>query len=101
LLLSCWLTLLSFWTFEDVLVERFLLSRRRASGAILRGRQVENVVEQIVKELGLPYKMRTRFIGVGGKDAPCDLVIPNERDTQIVIAAKGFNSTGSKLTDAG
>jgi hypothetical protein len=44
--------------------------------------------------------MRTRFIGVGGKDAPCDLVIPNERDTQIVIAAKGFNSTGSKLTDA-
>jgi len=36
----------------------------------------------------------------GGYTAPCDLVVPNSDDAQIVVAAKGFDSTGSKLTDA-
>lgn len=32
--------------------------------------------------------------------APCDLVVPDSGNAQIVVAAKGFDSTGSKLTDA-
>lgn len=50
--------------------------------------------------LGLPYELRTRFQGRGA-DAPCDLAIPEGgAAAQIVCAAKGFDSTGSKLTDA-
>lgn len=89
------------WTFGDVLAERYLLSRRRASGAVKRGRAVEDAVEAVVKELGLEYRMRSKFVGSGGQEAPCDLAIPQDgANAQIVIAAKGFNSTGSKLSDA-
>lgn len=89
------------WTFADVLAERYFLSRRRASRAVKRGKVVEDAVEGIVNELDLPHAMRTRFVGGGGKEAPCDLAIPEGgARAQIVIAAKGFNSTGSKLTDA-
>ena len=49
----------------------------------------------------LPFAMRTRFVGARGQDAPCDLAVPTGGDqAQIVVAMKGFNSTGSKLTDA-
>ena len=69
------------WTYADVLLERYLWSQRGASGAIGRGRGLEDQVEAVVRGLGLPLDLRTRFIGRGG-------------------ATKGFNSTGSKLTDA-
>lgn len=39
--------------------------------------------------------------GRGGQTAPCDLAIPTGgAGARIVVAAKGFDSTGSKLTDA-
>ena len=89
------------WTFEDVLLERYLWSQRGASGAIGRGRGVEDQIETVVQGLGLPMQLRTRFQGRGGASAPCDLAIPAGGDrAQIVVAMKGFNSTGSKLTDA-
>lgn len=88
------------WTFADVLVER-VSSRVRAGGAISRGRGLEDQVEVIVRELGLPHAMRTRFTGKGGSTAPCDLAIPGgEKSAKIVCGIKGFDSTGSKLTDA-
>jgi hypothetical protein len=89
------------WTFEDVLLERYLWSQRGASGAIGRGRGVEDQVEAVVRRIGLPFRLRTRFVGRGGASAPCDLAAPEGGDAaQIVVAMKGFNSTGSKLTDA-
>ena len=89
------------WSFDDVLLERYLWSQRGASGAIGRGRNVEDQVEEVVRGLGLPAQPRTRFAGRGGAGAPCDLAIPaGGARAQIVIAMKGFNSTGSKLTDA-
>ena len=88
------------WSFSDVLLERYLWSQRGASGAIGRGRGVEDVVEEVIRRLGLPAQPRTRFLG-RGQSAPCDLAIPAGGDrAQIVVAMKGFNSTGSKLTDA-
>ena len=88
------------WTFGDVLYERYA-SRSRAGSAIRRGRSVENVVEDVVKELKLPYVMRARFEGRGGRDGPCDFAIPGGgKEAKIVGCAKGFNSTGSKLSDA-
>jgi hypothetical protein len=89
------------WSFGDVLLERYLWSQRGASGAVGRGRNVEDQVEDVVRGLDLPVQLRTRFSGRGGNGAPCDLAIPGGGEqAKIVVAMKGFNSTGSKLTDA-
>lgn len=83
----------------DVLVAR-AGTRAAATAASRQGRDVEDEIEAVAKVLGLRYERRTRFIGRNGRTAPCDLVIPNSGDAEIVVAAKGFDSTGSKLTDA-
>jgi hypothetical protein len=88
------------WSFEDVLLERYLWSRRTARRAVGQGRNVEDAVEAGVRTLGIPYRLRTRFAG-RNDTAPCDLAMPAGGDAaQIVIAMKGYNSTGSKLSDA-
>lgn len=87
------------WTFGDALVERYA-TRSSANRAIGAGRALENAVEAIVVSAGLPFAMRTTFVGRTDA-APCDLAIPGGgRDALIVCAVKGFDSTGSKLTDA-
>jgi hypothetical protein len=89
------------WRFSDVLIERARWSQRSASRSIERGRKLENVVEEMVQRLGLQYAMRVRFQGKAGRDAPCDFAIPGGgSDALIVGAVKGFDSTGSKLSDA-
>jgi hypothetical protein len=88
------------YTFGDVLVAR-ASSRQSAGTAIAGGRAVEDAIEKVVVELGLPYELRTRFEGRGSRTAPCDVAISaGGADAKIVCAAKGFDSTGSKLTDA-
>lgn len=90
------------WYFEDVLVERMAWSRRRASRSQRTGRRLEDAVESVLKRLGLPYQMRTQFIGRNQQVAPCDFAIPAGGDkAQIIGSAKGFDSTGSKLSDGG
>ena len=89
------------WTFADVLLERYFWSSKSATSAQGRGRDLEDQVEEVVRSLGLSCRMRGRFTGRGGNSAPCDLAIPEDRDPPMIVgAAKGFNSTGSKLTDA-
>lgn len=88
------------YDFGDVLVAR-AGTRRTASDAGATGRRVEDELERVARDLGLPYETRTRFEGRNGATAPCDLAIPaGGAAAQIVVAAKGFDSTGSKLTDA-
>jgi len=87
------------YTLGDVLVAR-AGSRVTATQAGQSGRKVEDEIEAIAADLGLPYETRTRFTGRNGLTAPCDLVVPDSGNAQIVVAAKGFDSTGSKLTDA-
>ena len=49
----------------------------------------------------MTYETRTRFEGRFGRTAPRDLAIAaGGAVAQIVVAAKAFDSTGSKLTDA-
>ncbi|UVO12405.1 hypothetical protein NM962_21525 [Mycobacterium sp. SVM_VP21] len=83
----------------DVLIAR-AGTRAAAAAAGQQGRHVEDEIEAVVKGLGLPYETRTRFVGRSGRTAPCDLVVPNGSAAEIVVAAKGYDSTGSKLTDA-
>jgi hypothetical protein len=88
------------YDFGDVLIAR-AGSRARAAAAGDRGRRVEDEIELVVQSLGLPYQMRTQFTGRGGASSPADLAIPaGGAAAQIVVAAKGFNSTGSKQSDA-
>lgn len=89
------------WSFGDVLKERLAWSRRRAIRSAARGRVLEDAVEQVLRRLGLKYVMRTAFEGRGRQMAPCDFAIPEGGpEARIVGAIKGFDSTGSKLTDA-
>ncbi|WP_010525887.1 hypothetical protein [Nesterenkonia sp. F] len=83
----------------DVLVAR-AGTRVTATQAGKSGRRVEDDIEAIAADLRISYKARTRFVGRNGRTAPCDLVIPDGEGAEIVVAAKGFDSTGSKLTDA-
>lgn len=88
------------WSYGDVLFER-VASRSRAGRAIGRGRGLEENVEAVVSDLGLSHELRTRFVGRSDRSAPCDVAIPaGGRRALIVCAVKGFDSTGSKLTDA-
>jgi predicted secreted protein len=87
------------YEFGDVLIAR-AGTRVTATRAGQSGRRVEDEIEAIAVDLDLPYRTRTRFSGRNGQTAPCDLVIPDDDQAQIVVAAKGFDSTGSKLTDA-
>lgn len=87
------------YDFGDLLVAR-AGTRTTAADAGHRGRQIEDEIEAVARDLGLACETRTRFEGRGGQ-GPCDLAIPRGGgDAKIVVAAKGFNSTGSRLSDA-
>ncbi|MDY6056094.1 hypothetical protein [Micrococcus sp.] len=88
------------YSFGDLLVAR-AGTRATATNAGASGRKVEDMLEAIATDLLLPYVPRTRMAGRHGKTAPADLAIPAAGpDCVIAVAAKGFDSTGSKLTDA-
>jgi len=87
------------YDFGDILVAR-AGTRLTATRAGFSGRKVENEVEAIAAGLGLRWQTRTRFVGRNSRTAPCDLAIPDGYNAAIVVAAKVFDSTGSKLTDA-
>lgn len=88
------------YTFGDVLVAR-AGTRAIATTAGQSGRKIEDELEVIAQSLRLPYVPRGRFEGRNGRTAPADLAVPSTgRDCVIAVAAKGFDSTGSKLSDA-
>lgn len=88
------------YDFGDVLVAR-AGARAFAVRAGRAGRKLEDEIEEIARTLGLPYRLRCRFEGKSGRTGPCDLALPiGDAGAQIVVAAKNFDSTGSKMTDA-
>lgn len=87
------------YDFGDILVAR-AGTRATATRAGAAGRRVEDEIEAIARDLELDYRTRTRFTGRNDRSAPCDLAVMSEGDEVVVVAAKGFDSTGSKLTDA-
>jgi hypothetical protein len=86
------------YEFGDILVAR-AGGRVTATRAGKSGRILEDTIEAIASKLGLAYETRTRFEGRHG-NAPADLVIPSREEALIAVAEKGFDSTGSKLTDS-
>lgn len=86
---------------SDVLVERLRSGRGKAVRGQKRGRNLEDFVEAIVEGVfgAGNYETRCQFAGSGGKLAKCDIAIPNKGNAIILIEAKGYGATGSKMTD--
>jgi hypothetical protein len=86
------------WT--DTLVERLRSGRGSAISGQKRGRGVEDFAESTVRAVfGGNYGKRCTFTGARGKSAKCDFAIPSKADPRIIIEAKGYGATGSKMTD--
>jgi len=87
------------WQAEDVLVERYKMSRGRAIAGQRRGRGLEDEVGGVLAKLDVPFERGVTFVGKQNETAKCDFAIPTRDHPKVVIEAKGFEATGSKLTD--
>lgn len=88
------------WTWADVLA-RGMAPTHRAGSAVRQGRDLEDQVEEVIERVGLQFVPRTSFKGRSDDVAPSDFAIPGGgKAAEIAVAVKGFDSTGSKLTDA-
>lgn len=86
------------WT--DVLVERLRSGRGSAISGQKRGRSVEDFVESVIRRVfGSLYDSRCSFTGARGNHAKCDFAIPAHNAPRILVEAKGYGATGSKMTD--
>lgn len=85
---------------SDILKERLRSGRGSAIQGQKRGRGLEDFTEVLVREVfGDSYETRCTFTGADGKTAKCDIAIPDRNRPRIVIEVKGYNATGSKMTD--
>jgi hypothetical protein len=60
---------------------------------------LENDVAQVLDRLQIPFQRGATFTGRKAVKAKCDFAVPSKEHPKIVIEAKGFEATGSKLTD--
>lgn len=68
----------------------------------MRGRLLEDFVEQILLEVFTPEQISTRcqFVGANGlSNEKADFAVPSAKDAHILIEVKAFNATGSKQSD--
>jgi hypothetical protein len=85
---------------SDILIERLRSGRGKAIKGQKRGRGLEDFTEVLVRDVfGDNFEARCQFSGVGNKIAKCDFAIPDRHKPLILIEAKGYGATGSKMTD--
>lgn len=80
------------YSFADVLAERV--------GSQPVARRVDDAVEEVVAEIGVPHVSRAEFVGRGGRTARAELVAPTAEDPRIVIAAKGLDQASIRVAEA-
>ncbi len=86
------------WT--DTMIERLRTGRGSAISGQKRGRNIEDYTETIVRAVfDEGFQSRGNFVGKGGVEAKCDFAIPSMASPRIIIEAKGYGATGSKMTD--
>jgi len=86
------------WKYHEVLVERYKFMRGRAVKGQKRGRSLEDDVQELLDELGLSYVRGGNFTTSKGS-AKADFSIPSSSNPSVIIEVKGYEATGSKLTD--
>lgn len=85
---------------SDVLVERLRGGRGSAISGQRRGRGLEDHAENIIRKVfGDAYEARCQFVGRRNLVAKCDFAIPDKDNPRILIEAKAYGATGSKMTD--
>jgi hypothetical protein len=84
---------------SDTLVERLRSGRGSAISGQKRGRGIEDFAEDVVKRVFDSYEARVAFVGPQGGTAKCDIAIPDRNNPRILVEAKGYGATGSKMTD--
>lgn len=89
------------YTWKDIITERLKAGRGSAIKGQKRGRQLEDFVENIVKQVfSDTYEPRCSFIGQKGNSTEkADFAIPSKENPEIIIEVKGYGATGSKQTD--
>lgn len=87
------------WTIIDVLTERYRFQRGRAIKGIKRGHGLEDEIENLLKRCNVSYIRGGNFTGKNKKMAKADFSVPSLGEPKIIIESKGFETTGSKLTD--
>jgi hypothetical protein len=88
------------YTWKDIIIERLKAGRGSAIKGQKRGRQLEDFVENIVKQVFDHYEPRCSFIGMKGNSTEkADFAIPSKENPEIIIEVKGYGATGSKQTD--
>ncbi len=88
------------YTWKDIIIERLKAGRGSAIKGQKRGRQLEDFVENIVKQVFNSYDPRCSFIGMKGNSTEkADFAIPSKENPEIIIEVKGYGATGSKQTD--
>ncbi|MEM7665064.1 MAG: hypothetical protein AAF250_04345 [Pseudomonadota bacterium] len=84
---------------SDILKERLRSGRGSAIQGQQRGRELEDFTEEVIQEVfGSAYEPRCSFQGANGL-AKCDFAIPDKMQPFILIEAKGYGATGSKMSD--
>jgi len=85
---------------SNVLIERLRSGRGSAIAGQKRGRGVEDFAEEIVRKVfEANFQVRCSFAGPRGQVAKCDFAIPSKSSARILIEAKGYGATGSKMSD--
>jgi hypothetical protein len=85
---------------SDVLVERLRSGRGSAISGQRRGRDVEEFAVAVVRKVfGNNFDVRCNFSGARNRIAKCDIAVPSRTAPRILIEAKGYGATGSKMTD--
>ncbi len=87
------------WEVEDILIDRYKMSRGRAIAGQARGRGLEDEAQAVLEDEGIPFERGVTFTGKKGETAKSDFAIPTKDHPKIVIECKGYEATGSKLTD--
>lgn len=89
------------YTWKDIVTERLKSGRGSAIKGQKRGRQLEDFVENVVKQVfDTNYEVRCSFIGQKGNSTEkADFAIPSKENPEIIIEVKGYGATGSKQTD--
>lgn len=87
---------------KDILTERLRFGRGSAIKGQKRGRGLEDIVEEIVRDVfgTSGFDSRCRFVGASGLETEkADFAIPHKNDPRILIECKAYGATGSKQTD--
>lgn len=85
---------------NDILAESVKSMQVKAVRGQKHGRGLEVFAETIVSEVfGHQYETHCKFTGASGEMAKCDFALPNKELPRILITAKVYVTTGSKMTD--